>query len=97
MFRKISSLRKKLMITVLLLLAIPMGIVVVIAQLRSQTVIREQALSLSSKPVTTGAERLDTSCQRIDDIYRSIYLNEGFRDVLRSSGQQKSAAEKQKR
>lgn len=94
MFRKISSLRKKLMITVLLLLAIPMGIVVVIAQLRSQTVIREQALSLSSKLVTTGAERLDTSCQRIDDIYRSIYLNEGFRDVLRSSGQQKSAAEK---
>lgn len=94
MFRKTHSLRKKLMITVLLLLAIPMGIVVIIAQLRSQAVIREQALTLSSKLVTTGAERIDTSCQRIDDIYRSIYLNEGFRNVLHSSGQEKSAAEK---
>lgn len=95
MFREIRSLRKKLIITVLLLLAIPMGIVVVIAQLRSQTVIREQALTLSTKLVTTGAECLDTSCQQIDDIYRSIYLNEGFRDVLRNNGQEKSAAEKQ--
>ena len=94
MFKNLRSLREKLMITVLLLLAVPMGIVVLIAQVRSQAVIRSQALTLSTKLVTAGAERLETSCERIDDIYRSIYLNEGFRAFLRGAGREKSTAER---
>ena len=94
MFKNLRSLREKLMITVLLLLAVPMGIVVLIAQVRSQAVIRSQALTLSTKLVTAGAARLETSCERIDDIYRSIYLNEGFRAFLRGAGREKSTAER---
>ena len=94
MFKNLRSLREKLMITVLLLLAVPMGIVVLIAQVRSQAVIRSQALTLSTKLVTAGAERLETSCERMDDIYRSIYLNEGFRAFLRGAGREKSTAER---
>ena len=67
---------------VLLLLAAAMAIVILIAQTRSQSVIREQSLSLHTRLVKTGAERLDTSCMRLDDIYRSIYLNENFRAYL---------------
>lgn len=94
MFRRISSLRRKLLITVLLLLSIPMIIVVIIAQTRSQAVIREQSLALSTNLVSTGAERLDTSCARLNDIYRSIYLNDSFREYLRDFGSAKSSPEK---
>lgn len=94
MFRKISSLRRKLLVTVLLLLSIPMIIVVIIAQARSRSVISEQSLALSTNLVSTGAERLDTSCARLNDIYRSIYLNDGFREYLRDFGSVKSSAEK---
>ena len=81
------------MLTVLLLLAAAMAIVILIAQTRSQSVIREQSLSLHTKLVKTGAERLDTSCMRLDDIYRSIYLNENFRSYLKNRGQDATAAE----
>ena len=94
MFRHMHSLRNKLMLTVLLLLAAAMAIVILIAQTRSQSVIREQSLSLHTKLVKTGAERLDTSCMRLDDIYRSIYLNENFRSYLKNRGQDATAAEK---
>lgn len=94
MFRHIHSLRKKLMLTVSLLLAVPMAIVILIAQTRSQSVIREQSLSLHTNLVKTGAERLDTSCMRLDDIYRSIYLNENFRAYLKTCGQDATAAER---
>ncbi len=94
MFKKISSLRRKLLLTVLLLLSIPMIIVVIIAQTRSQAVISEQARNLSTNLVNTGAERLDTSCKRLNDIYRSIYLNDSFRDYLKEFNNKKTSAEK---
>lgn len=82
------------MLTVLLLLAVPMAIVILIAQTRSQSVIREQSLSLHTNLVKTGAERLDTSCMRLDDIYCSIYLNENFRAYLKNCGLNATAAER---
>ena len=82
MFRHIRTLRKKLMLTVLLLLFIPMVIVIFIAQTRSQSVIRKQSLTLGTNLVKSGAERLNTSCESLDDIYKSIYLNENFREYL---------------
>lgn len=96
MFRHMHSLRNKLMLTVLLLLAAAMAIVILIAQTRSQSVIREQSLSLHTKLVKTGAERLDTSCMRLDDIYRSIYLFKKPRPGCHGGGkaQRYRAAEK---
>ena len=46
MFRRFRSLRKKLICSVLLTLSIPIIIVVVIAQVRSQSAIRAQAKKL---------------------------------------------------
>lgn len=91
MFRHIRTLRKKLMLTVLLLLFIPMVIVIFIAQTRSQSVIRKQSLTLGTNLVKSGAERLNTSCESLDDIYKSIYLNENFREYLQNINQENDA------
>lgn len=94
MFKHIQTLKNKLMITVMLLLAIPMTIVIIIAQNRSQVVIREQSLTLSTNLVKTGAERIDTSCAGLNDILRAIYLNDGVRDYLRNVGKNGSYTER---
>lgn len=54
MFRRFRSLRKKLICSVLLTLSIPIIIVVVIAQVRSQSAIRAQAKKLNENLLEMG-------------------------------------------
>lgn len=84
MFRRIHTLRKKLMIAVCSLLSVPMLIIIIIAQTKSQAVIRDQSLTLNTALVNTGIERIESSCTQLNDIYRAIYLNGTFREYLSS-------------
>lgn len=70
------------MTTTMLLLAVPMMIVAAIAQYQSQSVIREQSLTLNTRLAEAGVEKLETSSAQLDDIYRSIYLNKNFCSYL---------------
>lgn len=83
MFKRIKTLRSKLMIVVSVLLLIPMLIVVLIAHHQSQTVIREKSLRLNTSLVNAGADKVDTMLQSLDDLYRSLYLSDHFRAYLR--------------
>ena len=88
MFRRFRSLRKKLICSVLLTLSIPIIIVVVIAQVRSQSAIRAQAKKLNENLLEMGIHQMDATWEGLDDVYRSIYLNEAFREYLLHYGQQ---------
>lgn len=94
MFRRIKSLRQKLIIAICSALLFPMLIIVMIAQAKSQSVIRDQSLTLNSNLVNTGIERLETSYTGLNDIFRAIYLNSTFRDYLQSVSQKTTMAEK---
>ena len=82
MFRRFRSLRKKLICSVLLTLSIPIIIVVVIAQVRSQSAIRAQAKKLNENLLEMGIHQMDATWEGLDNVYRSIYLNEAFREYL---------------
>lgn len=88
MFRRFRSLRKKLICSVLLTLSIPIIIVVVIAQVRSQSAIRAQAKKLNENLLEMGIHQMDATWEGLDDVHRSIYLNEAFREYLLHYGQQ---------
>ena len=88
MFRRFRSLRKKLICSVLLTLSIPIIIVVVIAQVRSQSAIRAQAKKLNENLLEMGIHQMDATWEGLDNVYRSIYLNEAFREYLLHYGQQ---------
>ena len=88
MFRRFRSLRKKLICSVLLTLSIPIIIVVVIAQVRSQSAIRAQAKNLNENLLEMGIHQMDATWEGLDNVYRSIYLNEAFREYLLHYGQQ---------
>ena len=61
MFRRFRSLRKKLICSVLLTLSIPIIIVVVIAQVRSQSAIRAQAKKLNENLLEMGIHQMDAT------------------------------------
>ena len=61
---------------------------VVIAQVRSQSAIRAQAKKLNENLLEMGIHQMDATWEGLDDVYRSIYLNEAFREYLLHYGQQ---------
>ena len=85
MLKGMNSIRKKLILVVTLLMAVPMLIVVIITHRQSQEIIRMQAFKLGTNLVSSAADRLSESNAGIDDIFRSIYLNDSFREYLRGN------------
>lgn len=83
---RFNKLRYKLMAAVLALMALALTVETVITQTKSLTVIRSQSLRLSTQLIEAGVERIETSCSQFNSLYQSIYLNEDFKELLRSIG-----------
>lgn len=66
--------------------------VAAITHSQSLAVIREQSLTLNSRLVEAGVEKLGTSYSQLNNLFQSIYLNENFEAFLRTRGRRKDTA-----
>lgn len=82
--KHIKKLRYKLMLVILSLMILTLLCVIAVTQSKSLAVIREQSLQLNQRLVAAGVEKLDSSYSQLNGIYQSVYLNDDFRELLRT-------------
>ena len=81
-----KKLRYKLIAVVTVLMSATLVAVAAITHSQSLAVIREQSLTLNSRLVEAGVEKLGTSYSQLNNLFQSIYLNENFEAFLRTRG-----------
>ena len=81
-----KKLRYKLIAVVTVLMTATLVAVAAITHSQSLAVIREQSLTLNSRLVEAGVEKLGTSYSQLNNLFQSIYLNENFEAFLRTRG-----------
>lgn len=82
--RKMKKLRYRLTLIVMALMASTLLASAAIIHNRALSVIREQSVTLNTRLVEAGVEKLDSSYSQINNLFQSIYLNENFEDFLRT-------------
>ena len=81
-----KKLRYKLIAVVTVLMTATLVAVAAITHSQSLAVIREQSLTLNSRLVEAGVEKLGTSYSQLNNRFQSIYRNENFEAFLRTRG-----------
>lgn len=83
MRKKFSKLRYRLLLAILAFVFVPLALLTAFAQTRVYSLTEKQAISLNDNLAEAGMERLELTYKQINSVYRSIYLNDSFKNYLK--------------